>query len=164
MVFFSLRKTCTNSGSEPEISIPDLKDSCRYEIQRESIFDVSERLKNIDFESLRKNYTLDSDSLNHSIMIGGVARAVHIGQVAQSGFFAKSLQVFSEEGAGHAHGEHKHDFRAFQTHSCSENQKIQTFIKYKCVFGSTEVGGKPKYFGFGFRSGICTVFCRRSID
>ena len=47
-------------------------------------------------------------------------------------------------GVGHAHGEHKHDFRAFQTHSFSENQQFSKSTKYKYIFESEKVGRKSK--------------------
>ena len=54
--------------------------------------------------------------------------------------FAKNHFTFSlGRGVGHVPGEHKPDFRHFQTHSFSENQKIWKSSKYKYIFGPTEV-------------------------
>ena len=47
-------------------------------------------------------------------------------------------------GVGHVPGEHKHDFRYFQTHSFSENLKILKSTKYKYIFDLKKVDEKSK--------------------
>ena len=61
-------------------------------------------------------------------------------------FAKKRFTFFLGRGVGHVPGAHKPHFRAFQTHSFSENQKINKSTKYKYIFGSTEVDEKYKIF------------------
>ena len=63
-------------------------------------------------------------------------------------FFNGNCFTFSlGRGVGHVPGEHKPDFRAFQTHSFSEHPKKIKSIKYKYIFGRRK-----------FRSSWCISF------
>ena len=55
-------------------------------------------------------------------------------------------------GVGHVPGEHKPFFRAFQTHSFSENQKFSKSIKYKYFYDSKKFRENQTF------SKICAYF------